>query len=389
MRKIYCVVVLTLLTQAVFAQCPSGVITLSSQLAVNNFKTTYPSCVAATNLRLDLNDSGITNLDGLSNLTSIQGLSLWGTGVTNLAPLAKLQSASLLVIGYNDALPNLTGMTALRNIGYLQLTGGQYSNLAGLENVETIGGASIDFHPYLNDISALSGVPGAGRTDVFDNPALSNCAIEFICAGVRLRPGMLAAMVYFNAPGCNSIGEIAASCGSLPVTLANFNVHTEGKMARLTWTTTTESNSSHFEIERSGDGKLWATIGKVLAGGSQSSAVQYTFHDNAPEAGQNYYRLKMVDLDLTSAYSLIQTIRIESESDIIFPNPVSDKLFVKKDEAANIAEILIYSGAGKKTMRVTQSFQDGISLTSLAAGMYVARIVSHSGAIKTYKFIKK
>lgn len=389
MRKFYCTLMFILVARLTFAQCPSGEITYTTQAAVDNFKITYPACVSATSLRLRLDGSEVSNLNGLSNLTSIQALELWSTSVTSLSGVSNLVNIpGSLVIAYNDALPNLSGMTALRSIGYIQITSGQFSSLAGLENVETISGGSIDFNQYLNDISALSGVPGAGRTDVFNNSVLSNCAIEFICAGVRLRPGMLAAMVYSNAPGCNSIGEITTSCGALPVTLTEFKASTEGATGMLTWTTTSESNSSHFEIERSQNGKTWMNIGKVLAGGDRSAAKIYTFKDNAPAPGHNYYRLKMVDIDQTFAYSAIEGIRIGGDNDIIFPNPVTEKLLLRNTAPAGIEEILIYNGSGKM-LRVTQNFQNGISVSHLPSGLYLARVTSKNGTTTSHKFIKK
>ena len=94
--------------------------------------------------------------------------------------------------------------------------------------------------------------------------------------------------------------------GTLPVVLTDFKVSENGSAVAITWTTQTETNSSHFVIERSTDGKEWVPIGTVQASGSISVEQNYSYTDPAPADGTNYYRLRIVDIDNTFKMSIIK-----------------------------------------------------------------------------------
>lgn len=79
-------------------------------------------------------------------------------------------------------------------------------------------------------------------------------------------------------PACNIV---------LPVTLTSFTAKAEGYKVVLKWVTALEVNHSHYEVQRSEDGKTWDTVGTTKG---------YQFTDYRPA---NYYRLVSVDLDQT------------------------------------------------------------------------------------------
>ena len=79
-------------SNAIFAQCPSGNLTLSSQTEVNDFATDYPGCTAIpAGIELTISGSGITNLDGLLVLIEING-NLEIEDCDDLTSLAGLQN---------------------------------------------------------------------------------------------------------------------------------------------------------------------------------------------------------------------------------------------------------------------------------------------------------
>ncbi len=99
----------------------------------------------------------------------------------------------------------------------------------------------------------------------------------------------------------------------LPVTLTSFIATKEGQTAQLKWSTTEETNSDRFEIERSQNGKNWDLIGTQKSNGESTSLKNYTFSDVKPLNGENLYRLKMIDRDATYAYSRIQSLTFASD----------------------------------------------------------------------------
>src|SRR5262249_11305088 len=107
---------------------------------------------------------------------------------------------------------------------------------------------------------------------------------------------------------------------ALPVTLVSFKALAEGQTTSLSWTTSEETNSDRFDIERSQNGKNWAKIGSVASHKESAVNQYYSFVDAAPLRGDNLYRLKMVDLDETFAYSRIENVNFKGIA-LVYPNP--------------------------------------------------------------------
>ena len=185
------------------------------------------------------------------------------------------------------------------------------------------------------------------------------------------------------APDAYTAYTFASLILPLPVTLIRFTAVAEGKTAWLSWATTEETNSDRFEIERSADGKKWGRIGSVAASGESKVRVDYTFHDNAPLAGENLYRLKMVDQDNTYAYSAIRNVRVEGEAVRLYPNPVSDRLLI--GNYASVKEVSVKNTAGQNLLQVGKVSSDGIDLSKLIPGVYAITVTLFDGTITTHK----
>lgn len=116
----------------------------------------------------------------------------------------------------------------------------------------------------------------------------------------------------------------------LPLELISFKGTLLNNDAFLQWETSNENNSSHFEVERSTDGKNFKKIGTVAASGNNAGAkYSYTDYDaDKQSSALLYYRLKMVDNDGSSSYSHIISLLLNSPipSVIVYPNPINDVL---------------------------------------------------------------
>ena len=75
------------------------------------------------------------------------------------------------------------------------------------------------------------------------------------------------------------------------------------------FTTTEEQGTDKYDIERSIDNTKWEKIGSLKAMENSNVSVTYTFYDNFPVNGINYYRLKMYTLDGKFVYSPTITVQ--------------------------------------------------------------------------------
>ena len=118
-------------------------------------------------------------------------------------------------------------------------------------------------------------------------------------------------------------GGATESTATLPVVLSSFKSKEADRSIILTWTTEIEISTDKFVIEHSSTGKGFEKISEVPSTGSDGSSSDYTYMHDTPSFGENYYRLKMVDLDGSFNYSNIRLTRLEVETAemSVSPNP--------------------------------------------------------------------
>lgn len=194
-----------------------------------------------------------------------------------------------------------------------------------------------------------------------------------------------------------TVSEIAVLTPySLPLKLGDFTAAGKPAGIQLNWETITEQNTSHFDIERSSDGSSFTTIGQVTARGNSTDKQYYTFTDQQPAAGTNFYRLKMIDLDGSYTYSRI--IAIKNSTGLLslqlFPNPATDVLQVQIP-ATGKEEIIISitDAAGKtmywKEMHITEGINAAsIPVLQLPKGVYYL-IVENGQGRQSKTFIRQ
>jgi hypothetical protein len=109
---------------------------------------------------------------------------------------------------------------------------------------------------------------------------------------------------------------------------ADFN--SQNRSGVLNWATTQEWENSHFEIERAvNDVRTWTKVGEVTGSGYSDAPIAYSFTDaNLPAAGGSiFYRLKQVNLNGTSEYSVTRSIQVNPLAGhtnwIVYPNPTT------------------------------------------------------------------
>ena len=103
-----------------------------------------------------------------------------------------------------------------------------------------------------------------------------------------------------TAPANTTFRGVTMAPGTnvLPVTLTTFNANEKNGAIRLNWTTASEINASHYNILRSSTASNFQKIDQVSAKG----ASNYSFVDEKPLPGVNYYQLEQVDFNGDKAY---------------------------------------------------------------------------------------
>ncbi len=179
----------------------------------------------------------------------------------------------------------------------------------------------------------------------------------------------------------------------LPVELMHFKAADMGEQVVLDWRTASELNNEGFQVERSQDGKHWETIGFVTGRGTTELMNNYSFTDDAPTKGNNYYRLKQMDFDGAYEYSDIQTVFMETEfaSIRLFPNPVSNnKVNIAFDELPQQTTTLrLFNMNGQVLQTIlVEDVYTAMDLSVYASGMYLLEI-NNGSELRQERIIKQ
>ncbi|HTN45063.1 MAG TPA: T9SS type A sorting domain-containing protein [Flavipsychrobacter sp.] len=182
--------------------------------------------------------------------------------------------------------------------------------------------------------------------------------------------------VYTYALSASINYSISVSGAPLAIKLKNIAATNIDKKNQVMWSTLSEEPEDFFELEKSSNGREFIKIYSKQAKGQSST---YTYWDENPEAGINYYRLKMIDADGKFEYSKIVQV-ISGSKDVFevraYPNPLVDNKLtveitgsIKKDAVISVTDL---TGKNLIVIRPTSNKTD-IDMSNITSGLYLIK----------------
>jgi hypothetical protein len=177
------------------------------------------------------------------------------------------------------------------------------------------------------------------------------------------------------------------NCLVLPVEFLSFEGKPNQRKVDLTWTTASERNSDYFEVQRSVDGENYEALGQVQAMGNSQNTTAYSFVDETPYSGINYYRLKQVDMSGEAMETerisvLFRRVGMPIE---LYPNPAKESISVSFETAfEGAAQWRILDMSGRIVERGSTSVSNGtnrvdLSLNRVETGSYMLELLDGAG----------
>lgn len=201
-----------------------------------------------------------------------------------------------------------------------------------------------------------------------------------------------------NSNGCIGSGpyNVTGSCSIVLATnMLSFTASAQGQKALLSWTAATEANADRFVVERSSDGTNFEQLGTLYTTQNGTAGIQYSYADEHPVTGLNYYRLKLVDKNGAYSYSAVRTVSFSGMFIVqLYPNPASSYLVLDfNSDKEEKSFIFIETAQGSRVFTNGQTIVKGANrivvnqIANLAQGGY---FITLQTATKTYraKFIK-
>ena len=145
----------------------------------------------------------------------------------------------------------------------------------------------------LNDLSSNTGDPlYTSQTTSNLHLSTSSPAID---KGVTI-PSVTDDIDYGPRPFGAAYDMGADEFGSvLPVNLISFDAICLDGSVKITWATATETNNNYFILEKSFDAENFIPLVRINGAGNSNKILNYSFNDNEPSSGTQYYRLTQVD----------------------------------------------------------------------------------------------
>jgi hypothetical protein len=149
---------------------------------------------------------------------------------------------------------------------------------------------------------------------------------------------------------------------------------TAEQAVRLSWKIDEEKDNQFFAIQHSLDGVNWETIGQVI---SINAPTTYSFLDQQPANGQNYYRLKVIAINNQVRYSKIKVVQFLLDVRyLVYPNPNQGTFNI--DFQGLVGErygVEIYDAVGRKVYeQQLNGNKNTLNLQKQATGMYTLKI---------------
>lgn len=183
----------------------------------------------------------------------------------------------------------------------------------------------------------------------------------------------------------------------LPVSLSSYTASlTAPDKVTIAWTTTQEENNSFFTIEKSTDGTSFTTIGQVQASNNPSGS-SYSYIDNQPLPGVNFYRLSQTDNNGKTIFYDVKKVTIDNgnaRSIILYPNPVKENLVLELNLPLTgniITSIFQADGKLIKQLQFNKTAdynRQQFNVRSLSPGYYTLEIRG-TNFVKSIPFVKQ
>lgn len=301
------------------------------------------------------------NSDGSGSLNSgtsspvVRNSVFWGNTATGNGPQFAIKGTGTFIATYSDI--NLTGQNAPHIIS-------------------GAGTGNINLAPLFVNMADADGTDNCWMTndDGFVPQATSPLRDVGDNTGVALSDLRFASRIHNITV---DMGAYEFHPSSLPVKFLELKGYLIETGHRINWTVADQLPNHHFEILRSNDGANYIKIGAIKSEDHLAHQKKYSFDDNNPNPGINYYRIRYQH-ESGRVDQVSQVIKVLNSSGkrISVVKNIQSKTF-EVQASIPIQQIQLVDLSGK-TIRSVHSGKM-LSHASLPSGIYLLRVQSSYG----------
>lgn len=171
----------------------------------------------------------------------------------------------------------------------------------------------------------------------------------------------------------------------LAIRLDEFSARNSGRINVINWKNRKEAAGDIMELQASADGKAFNMIATFTASGKADA--HYTYNDEQPFTGLNYYRLALKNIEGSTEYSDVVKafVKEEQASVEIYPNPAGNVIHVM---TLKPGKVMMSGLNGTATLQsAVNSGINTIDISKLPSGLYLLQ-VNDGGQVYSRRFVK-
>ncbi len=270
--------------------------------------------------------------------------------------------------GSPSTFPNSCG--SIENDSWMKFVAGSSDVVIDYEVMNCSNDDGVQLSIFRGDCTSLTMLTGSCI-----NYAANNSTATWTLTGLTI-----GATYYIRTDGyagdlCSYSFNPVSGVVILPIELISFEVAAlDNKYNKIKWITLSEANTSHFELERSENGKDFYSVKTIKAAGNSTDKLIYQEFDLTESGLMTYYRLKCTDFDGKVYHSEIRSIINQNIDDVkIYPNPSNDgNVSISRNSNKSFNEVAIYDlqGSQIQTIKLDSKALIKLDLTHLAKGVY-------------------
>ncbi len=176
--------------------------------------------------------------------------------------------------------------------------------------------------------------------------------------------------------------QIVYTTAPIPVKLVSFDAAKRNNGVQLSWSTSLETGSSFFDVQKSSDAVNWSHLATIPALNTSNGAA-YRHLDNNP-GNINFYRLKITEDNSNIYYSAIKKVSFgRNDLFTVSPSPARDMIRISfaQKTTANI-QLLNAAGAIVKQTGIITTQTTAVDVSELPAGIYLVRDIISAASKK-------
>ena len=183
----------------------------------------------------------------------------------------------------------------------------------------------------------------------------------------------------------------------LSVEWTDYGIDQEGCEATIFWKTLSETDNSHFVVERSRDGLNFKPIATLTGAGYSNTTQHYRYVDNTLGSGTYYYQILQIDFD-GKVENLGQRVVELDCGDTSFPikiipNPAQNDLLVYPSRSLQAFTLVVFNSAGKIVLqesarRLAAGAPLALDIADWPDGVYYLQLHDGEYGSTAVKFVK-